>query len=454
MAVKFQRTLVVSTFCALVVIVTQARAVCPYNSVGTPPTHNATVPELTTYNEELADLDVAAVFEDIQALLTDSQDCWPADTFNGVSSYGPFFIRLAWHCSGSYREHDGIGGCTGGRQRFPPEASWEDNTNLDKARALLVPIKEKYGDALSYGDLFVFAGTASIMAMGGPVSEICYGRVDDADGTASLPLTNTSACPVEGDCPLPMGASTLGLIYVNPEGVQAVPDPATSAERIRDVFGRMDMNDTETVALIGGGHAFGKAHGACPDGAGPGPEDQPNNPWPGLCSEGVYTSGLEGQWTADPLSWDNEFFVQLLENNYTLITGDGDKQQWKNDANGLMMFTTDLALIYDADYKAIVKSYAEDLEVLNTAFAAAWAKLTTNGGKWAANKQCVDASELFASTDSSTGTKGLDAVSSNVWLALVIVFFMTTVIFLALWLRARKASAADTEKANIPLIKR
>mmetsp|Transcript_4663 Transcript_4663/g.7988 ORF Transcript_4663/g.7988 Transcript_4663/m.7988 type:complete len:201 (-) Transcript_4663:209-811(-) len=158
----------------------------------------------------------------------------------------------------------------------------------------------------------------------------------------------------------------------------------------------MGMNDTETVALIGGGHAFGKSHGACPDGPGPGPEENATNPWPGLCPEGVYTSGIEGQWTATPLAWSNLYFTYLVDNTYNLTQGDGLKYQWENDVNGLMMLTTDVALIYDADYEQIVIDFATDIEVLNNAFSAAWAKLVTNGGVWASNKECVAADEISA----------------------------------------------------------
>ena len=255
--------------------------------------------------------------------------------------------------------------------------------------------------------------------MGGPVTEICAGRVDSMDNTLSLPLDNHTQCVdssgnnIQGNCPEPLGASTVGLIYVNPEGIMGVPEPEPAAKRIREVFGRMGMNDTETVALIGGGHAFGKSHGACPDGAGPNPIDQPKNPWPGNCGdnfpEDTFTSGIEGQWTTDPLKWDNEYFTQLIEDgfNYTLITGDGGKNQWKNPNNGYMMLTTDIALIYDEVYYEIVEAFADDIELLNTAFSNAWEKLTTSGGVWADNKKCIDAAQLFVDTTDKPEQSGV-----------------------------------------------
>jgi len=396
---------------------------CPYILEGTPISNNdPSIPSEAEYNSALEELDIAAVFNDLYYLMTDSDDCWPADSFGTEQSYGPLFIRLTWHCSGSYRDTDGLGGCGGGRMRYQPESAWPDNTNLDKARALLYPIKEKYGDALSWGDLFVFSGTAAILNMGGPVSSICAGRIDDVDGSASEPLDDPEGdCTVQGNCTAPLGADTVGLIYVNPAGVMGDPVPSKSAPRIREVFGRMGMNDSETVALIGGGHAFGKCHGACSLGAGDGPDVEPEDPWPGNCGSGIaentFTSGFEGEWTHTPLSWSNEYFQQLLSDNYTLWTSPGGVPQWENQNNGLMMLTTDLALVADDEYEAIVTEFAEDITALNTAFAAAWKKLTESGNdaQWADNKFCVDADTL--STDyigTTTESPEQDADSSSV----------------------------------------
>ncbi|GIL55344.1 hypothetical protein Vafri_10884 [Volvox africanus] len=341
-------------------------------------------------------LDIDAVKADLKALFLDSKDSWPADFGN----YGPLMIRMAWHCAGTYRQSDGRGGCDGGRQRFDPERSWADNVNLDKARGLLWPIKQKYGNALTWGDLIILAGDAAIESMGGPILGFCAGRVDDADGTASLPLGPSldqemvAPCSVNGECEAPLGASTMSLIYVNPEGPMAVPDPELSAPQIREVFGRMSMNDSETVALIGGGHAFGKVHGACPTGPGPSPAQQPWNPWPGTCGEGpmkgkgnnTFTSGFEGPWTTNPIRWDNEYFQNLLKYDWEVHVGPGGHHQWRpvnKDASdpdpvaNIMMLTTDVALLKDPIYLELVKLFAANQTALDIAFSHAWYKLVT-----------------------------------------------------------------------------
>ncbi|TPX58004.1 catalase-peroxidase [Powellomyces hirtus] len=353
-----------------------------------PPNHPTSDYTFHTRDEPLADaltkkpLDWAAVEADIEKALTDSKSFWPADFGN----YGPFLIRLAWHCAGSYRTSDGRGGCDGGRIRFNPELEWEDNANLDKARQLLEPIKKKYGSSLSWSDLITLSGDVAITSMGGPSIGFCGGRKDDVDGTDSLVLGPSAEqiaiapCPVNGNCSSPLGPTTIGLIYVNPEGPMGVPDPSGSVPDIRSSFGRMGMNDRETVALIGGGHSFGKTHGACPAGAGQcgsGP-DKGKGP-------NTFTSGFEGPWTSRPTEWTNEYFVNLLAYNWTKFTGPGGKNQWKPadtdvlppSKSAIRMLTADVALLYDPSYRALVKEYARDLPSLERDFGAAWYKLVS-----------------------------------------------------------------------------
>lgn len=340
------------------------------------------------YAAAVAELDIDAVKDDLKKLFQSSQEFWPAD----FDHYGPLFVRLAWHCAGSYRTSDGRGGCEGGRQRFEPERSWADNTNLDKARALLVPIKVKYGLGLSWGDLIILSGTTAIEAMGGPVLGFCAGRVDDESGAASAPLGPSAAqeelypCPVNGTCEKPLGSTTVGLIYLNPEGPMGNPIPEGSAVNIRDAFGRMAMNDTETLALIGGGHEFGKTHGACPDGAGPSPREDPFNPWPGKCGSGkgkdAFTSGFELQWTLNPTKWDNDYWGALANNEWEKFKGPGGHWQWRiknaqGDQAKIGMLTSDVSLTYDAEYKKIVQAWSKDAAAFDDAFAHAWYKLVT-----------------------------------------------------------------------------
>lgn len=328
---------------------------------------------------------------DISKLLTTNNPLWPFDDPD-TTSYGPFMVRHAWHCAGSYRTSDGNGGCDGGRQRFEPERSWDDNTNLDKAKLLLYPIKQKYGDALSWGDLIILTGTTAIEDMGGPKTGFCGGRIDDVDGTDSLELGPTATqqqyapCKQQGNCSVPLGTTTIGLIYVDPGGPLGVPDPTGSAPQIRDAFGRMAMNDNETVALIGGGHAFGKTHGACPDGAGEPPSVNPENPWAGNCGNGkgnwTYTSGFEGPWTTTPCLWGNQYFTNLVNFEYEKFEGAGNKTQWRivnatKDRQKLSMLTTDIALTKDPIYLALVNKYAADLPALTKDFGDAWYKLVT-----------------------------------------------------------------------------
>lgn len=375
-------------------------AACPYKGDGRaalPANH----PDVASYNAKMissmrsadipfvqpksfSELDLDAVKKDIVAMLTVSQSFWPADFGN----YGPFLIRQAWHCSGSYRRSDGRGGCDGGRQRFEPELSWADNTNLDKAKTLLWPIKDKYGAALSWGDLMILAGDTAIESMGGPWFGFCGGRIDDADGSASTLLGPTKEqqeldpCPVNGQCKSPLGTTTVGLIYVNPEGPMGVPDPIGSAGDVRDTFARMGMDDRETVALIGGGHTFGKAHGACKLGPGPSPAEDPANPWPGLCANGTFTSGFEGAWSSTPTQWSNNYFTELVNNEWENFIGPGGHYQWRimgNPSSKLMMLTSDMSLLNDPlmKYQPIVTEFAQNVTAFAQAFGAAWYKLTT-----------------------------------------------------------------------------
>lgn len=391
---------------------------CPGQHYGTPPDDFAQVPSEAVYGAALHSLSIQDVIKDLDKLFTDSKNCWPADFGN----YGPFFVRLAWHCSGSYRNTDGRGGCGGGRQRFEPERSWDDNTNLDKARALLWPMKEKYGDALSWGDLFILAGTAAIQSMGGPIKDFCVGRIDSPDGTESLDLGPSreqeavAPCEINGKCEKPLGTTTVGLIYLNPEGPvekdangdwKPNPDPKKSILDVKDAFSRMGFNDEESVALIGGGHAFGKTHGACPTGPGQPPIKNTTYPWQGTCGTGdmkgkghnTFTSGFEGPWTTNPTQWDNEFFQVLQNSTWEKVMGPGGHWQWRvAKAQGplanIMRLTSDVALLHDDNYRKIVGEFSENLDSLNEAFANAWFKLTTDGGRWHSNTKCLNGSSV------------------------------------------------------------
>merc|ERR1740121_2656110 len=345
-----------------------------------------------------------AVKADMTALLADSKECWPADFGN----YGPFMVRLAWHCAGSYRNSDGVGGCGGARQRFEPERSWPDNTNLDKARALLYPLKAKYGHALSWGDLFILAGTTALRDSGAPLKQMCFGRRDDPDGAKSEALgptalqVDTMPCPVNGECKPPLGVTTVGLVYVNPEGPMANPDPAGSALNIRQTFEAMGHTDRNTVALIGGGHAVGKGHGACPNGPGLAPNEAyvaGQNPWEGQCGTGkgadAVTAGFEGAWTTHPLRWDNEYYTALLEHEWEKHRGPGGHWQWRikgGDSTGAnrMRLTSDVALLHDDQYLKVVKEFASDMDAFNAAFDDAWFDLTTTYGSgiWSSSAKC------------------------------------------------------------------
>ena len=355
------------------------------------------------YAKAFATLDLEAVKKDIKQVLTTSQDWWPADYGN----YGPFFIRMAWHGAGTYRVGDGRGGAGGAQMRFEPLNSWPDNANLDKARRLLWPIKQKYGQKISWGDLMVLTGNVSLESMGFKTFGFAGGRRDDWEpdlvywGPEQKLLADQR---YSGDRKLqnPLAAVQMGLIYVNPEGPNGKPDPLAAAKDIRETFGRMAMNDEETVALIAGGHAFGKAHGAHPPGkcVGPAPAaagiDQQGLGWQNKCGTGkgadTVTSGLEGAWSVNPVAWTSSYLDNLMTYEWVQTKSPGGATQWipaNGQAAGLVpdahdpnkrhapiMFTTDLALKFDPAYKAIVTRFREKPEDFRLAFAKAWFKLT------------------------------------------------------------------------------
>lgn len=356
------------------------------------------------YAQEFKSLDLKAVKKDIFELMTTSQDWWPAD----YGHYGPFFIRMAWHSAGTYRVADGRGGAGAGQQRFAPLNSWPDNANLDKARLLLWPIKQKYGKKISWADLMILAGNCALESMGfktfgfgggredvwEPQEEVYWGSetkwLGDNRYTANRELEN------------PLGAVQMGLIYVNPEGPNGKPDPVAAARDIRETFGRMAMNDEETVALIAGGHSFGKTHGAAdpqkyvgaePEGA---TIEEQSLGWKNTFESGkgvhTITSGLEGAWTTTPTKWSNNFFENLFGFEWELTKSPAGAQQWK-PKNGAgagtvpdahvplrthapTMLTTDLALRFDPIYEKISRRFLENPDQFADAFARAWFKLT------------------------------------------------------------------------------
>jgi catalase-peroxidase len=355
------------------------------------------------YAEEFASLDLDAVKKDIAQVLTTSQDWWPADYGN----YGPFFIRLAWHSAGTYRVGDGRGGAAGGQQRFEPQNSWPDNANLDKARRLLWPVKQKYGQKISWADLMVLTGNVALESMGFRTVGFAGGRPDDWEpdlvywGREQKFLADERHSG-ERKLEKPLGAVQMGLIYVNPEGPNGKPDPLAAAADIRETFGRMAMNDEETVALIAGGHTFGKAHGAHDPSKCVGPEpaaaaiEEQGLGWKSKCGTGkgadTVTSGLEGAWSVNPVAWTTNYIELLMAYEWVQTKSPGGAVQWipeKGQASGLVpdahdpskrhapiMFTTDLALKADPAYRKIVTRFRENPEAFRLAFANAWFKLT------------------------------------------------------------------------------
>lgn len=357
------------------------------------------------YAEEFKQLDLKAVKNDLFELMKNSQDWWPAD----YGHYGPFFIRMAWHSAGTYRIGDGRGGAGSGTQRFAPLNSWPDNANLDKARLLLWPIKQKYGKKISWADLMILAGNCALESMGLETFGFAGGRADVWEpeddiywGAEGEWLGNKERYSKNNELENPLGATHMGLIYVNPEGPNGNPDPIAAARDIRETFGRMAMNDYETVALIAGGHTFGKTHGAADaekyvghEPAGSSIEEMGlgwKNSFESGMGEHTITSGIEGAWTDTPTKWSNKFFENLFGFDWECIKGPGGAYQWRpKDGGGAgtvpdahnpgkthapFMLTTDLSLREDPEYHKISKHFFENPDEFADAFARAWYKLT------------------------------------------------------------------------------
>ena len=356
------------------------------------------------YADAFNSIDFASLKQDVINAMTDSQDWWPADYGN----YGPFMVRLAWHSAGTYRVGDGRGGARSGSQRFAPINSWPDNGNLDKARLLLWPIKKKYGNKLSWADLMILAGNCAMESMGFETFGFAGGREDvwepeqDIYWGSETVMGENKERYAEGELEDPLGAVMMGWIYVNPEGPNGNPDPMGSAKDIRETFGRMAMNDEETVALVAGGHTFGKAHGAADPNTyvGPSPHGAPieemSTGWKNSFGTGVLddtiTSGIEGAWTPNPTVWDHDYFDVLLNYDWELTRSPAGAHQWKpttasnakkapkagdaNNTQDLMMTTADIALKLDPAYLEISKRFHKDHKAFEDAFARAWYKLT------------------------------------------------------------------------------
>ncbi len=356
------------------------------------------------YAEEFKKLDLEAVKKDLFELMTTSQDWWPAD----YGHYGPFFIRMAWHSAGTYRVNDGRGGGGSGGQRFEPLNSWPDNANLDKARLLLWPVKKKYGKKISWADLMILAGNCALESMGFKLFGFAGGREDVWESEKDIywgsegKWLDDQRYSGDRDLENPLAAVQMGLIYVNPEGPNGKPDPVAAATDIRETFARMAMNDEETVALIAGGHTFGKCHGAADPGKYVGPEPaaasiaEQGMGWKNTHGEGhsthTITSGIEGAWTKTPTQWSNNYFENLFEYDWELTKSPAGAYQWKpkadagadtvpdahdpNKKHAPMMLTTDLSLRMDPDYERISRRFYENPDEFADAFARAWFKLT------------------------------------------------------------------------------
>jgi len=408
-----------------------AESKCPFTGAGTPPKfptgrgtsnrdwwpnnlnlkilsqHSSMVNPMDrkfNYSKEFKKLNLKSLKKDLYKLMTDSQDWWPAD----YGHYGGLFVRLAWHAAGTYRTGDGRGGAGTGNQRFAPLNSWPDNVNLDKGRLLLWSIKKKYGKKISWADLFILAGNAALESMGFKTFGFGGGREDiwepeeDIYWGSEKEWLGVNRYSGKRDLENPLGASHMGLIYVNPQGPNANPDPLLAAHDIRETFGRMAMNDYETVALIAGGHTFGKSHGAAPEShKGPEPEgakiQEQSKGWTSNFGTGIgadtVSSGLEGAWTVNPTKWDNGYFDLLFGHDWELTKSPAGAHQWKPKQNGVdinivpdahdpskkhppMMLTTDLSLRMDPKYGPISKRFHENLDEFADAFARSWFKLT------------------------------------------------------------------------------
>ena len=360
--------------------------------------------EKFSYAKEFKKLDYKKLKKDLQKLMTDSQDWWPAD----YGHYGPLFIRLAWHAAGTYRTADGRGGAGTGNQRFAPLNSWPDNVNLDKARLLLWPIKKKYGNKISWADLFILVGNVALDSMGfktfgfGAGREDIWEPEDDIYWGSEKEWLGVNRYSGKRDLEQPLGASHMGLIYVNPQGPDANPDPLLAAHDIRETFGRMAMNDYETAALVAGGHTFGKSHGAAPEShKGPEPEGskihEQSTGWNSNFKSGkgvdTISSGIEGAWTQNPIKWDMGYLDCLYDHEWELTKSPAGAHQWtpkkngqkikmvpdahdKNKTHPPMMQTTDISLKVDPSYGPITRHFHKNPKEFHDAFARAWFKLT------------------------------------------------------------------------------
>ena len=375
--------------------------------LSTPSSRSSPLGEDFSYAEEFRTLDVEALKRDLFAVMTTSQAWWPAD----YGHYGPLFIRMAWHAAGTYRIADGRGGGGRGAQRFAPLNSWPDNVSLDKARRLLWPVKQKYGRKVSWADLLIFAGNCALESMGFEPFGFGFGREDiwepeeiywgPEDAWLGDERYSAGGCPASRDLDQPFGATQMGLIYVNPEGPRGVPDPLAAAQEIRETFHRMAMNDEETLALIVGGHTFGKAHGAVdPKYVGPEPEaapvEQQGLGWKNTygSGHGLHTaaSGIEGAWTSEPTKWSNEFLDNLFRYDWKLVKSPAGAWEWIPEdpaaqntvpdahdpaqRHGPMMLTTDIALKVDPIYEPIARRFRDHPDQLAKVFGETWFKLT------------------------------------------------------------------------------